>query len=105
MIFQTGFFVTTLKFLLLISNLLNSSNNKRDLPSLWKQAIITPIQKEKHVKDTNKNIRPISLTPALSKLAADIEVENYIAPVILTVIDPKQFGSIPRSCGIKGLHL
>ena len=67
-----------------ISNLLNSSYKQQKLPLSWKQANITPIPKEKPVKDISKHLRPISLTPTLSKLAEDFVVEKYIAPAVLT---------------------
>lgn len=86
-----------------ISNLLNSSYKQQKLPLSWKQANITPIPKEKPVKDISKHLRPISLTPALSKLAEDFVVEKYIAPAVLSVIDPFQFGGIPRSSATKAL--
>ena len=48
-------------------------------------------------------LRPISLTPALSKIAEDFVVDLYIAPAILSVIDPHQFGGIPRSAATLAL--
>ena len=47
------------------------------LPSMWKLADVTPIPKRKPVKDVKKDLRPISLTPCLSKLAEDFVVTNY----------------------------
>ncbi|CAH3164867.1 unnamed protein product, partial [Pocillopora meandrina] len=40
--------------------------------------------------ENRKHLRPISLTPALSKLAEDFLVEE--APAVLKIIDPSQFG-------------
>ena len=48
-----------------VSDLLNSSYKQKKLPSCWKQANITPIPKDKPVKDISKQLRPISLTPIL----------------------------------------
>ena len=70
-----------------VSDLLNSSYKQKRLPSCWKQANITPIPKEKPVKDMSKQLRPISLTPVLSKLAEEFVVEKYIAPAVLSSID------------------
>ena len=53
--------------------------------------------KVKSVTVINKHIRPISLTPALSKLAEDFVVNKYIGPAVLEVIDPKQYGTIPKT--------
>ncbi len=86
-----------------ISDLLNSSYKQKRLPSCWKHANITPIPKEKPVKDISKQFRPISLTPVLSKLAEGFVVEKYIAPAVLSTIDPSQFGGIPRSSATKAL--
>jgi hypothetical protein len=60
-------------------------------------ANIIPIPKEKFVCDTNKHLRPISLTCCLSKLAEEFVIEKFVAPAILKCIDPHQFGGIPRS--------
>ena len=73
-----------------ISVLLNVSYCKQKLPSAWKRANITPIPKEKPITDVKKHLRPISLTPALSKIAEDFVVDLCIAPAILSVIDPHQ---------------
>ncbi|CAH3108239.1 unnamed protein product, partial [Pocillopora meandrina] len=42
--------------------------------------------------ENHKHLRPISLAPALSKLAEDFLVEKPIAPAVLKIIDPSQFG-------------
>ncbi len=104
MISRIGFFVISPEILApSVSDLLNSSYKQKRLPSCWKQANITPIPKEKHVKDISKQLRPISLTPVLSKLAEEFVVEKYIAPAVLSTIDPFQFGGIPRSSATKAL--
>ena len=40
----------------------------------WKQADVVPITKQKPVQVINKHLRPISLTPIISKLAEDFVV-------------------------------
>ena len=50
------------------------------LTSMWKLSDVTPIPKRKPVKDVNKDLRPISLTPCLSKLAEDLVLTNYVKP-------------------------
>lgn len=62
-----------------ITHQLNASYEEQKLPRAWKQADITPIPKEKPVSNISKHLRPISLTPALSKLAEDFVVEKHIA--------------------------
>ena len=55
------------------------------------------IPKQKPVKDINNHLRPISLTPIISKLAEEIVVNNYVRPAVMEKIDDKQFGTIPNS--------
>ena len=59
--------------------------------------------KVKPVTIINKHIRPISLTPALSKLAEDFVVNKYIGPAVLEVIDPNQYGAIPKTSTLHAL--
>ena len=80
-----------------ISDILNLSYKEARLPSIWKHADIVPIPKQKPVREVNKHLRPISLTPIISKIAEDYVVEEYIKPTVLRRIDPNQFGTIPKS--------
>ena len=52
--------------------------------------------KSKPVTEICKHLRPISLTPTLSKVAEEFVVSKHIGP-ILCQIDPNQFGVIPKS--------
>ena len=83
--------------------ILNSSFAEQTLPSSWKHANVIPLPKLKPVTVITKHIRPISLTPALSKLAEDFIVRFYISPAGLEIIDPNQFGAIPRSSTTEAL--
>jgi hypothetical protein len=47
--------------------------------------------------DINNHLRPISLTPILSKLAEDFFVERHLKPAVLARIVKKEFGSVPNS--------
>ena len=58
---------------------------------------MVPVPKQKPMKDVNKHLRPISLTPILSKIAEDHIVEHYVKPVVLKEINQRQFGTIPNS--------
>ena len=80
-----------------ITHQLNASYKEQKLPRAWKQADIIPIPKEKPVSNISKHLRPISLTPALSKLAEDFVVEKHIAPAVL------KFDGIPRSSATHAL--
>ena len=61
------------------------------------------LMKVKAVTTIAKHIRPISLTPALSKLAEDFVVSKYIGPAVLETIDSNQFGAIPNSSTLHAL--
>ena len=62
-----------------------------------------PLPKEKPVQDINNHLRPISLTPVLSKVAEDFLVENHVKPVVLAKVDPRQFGTVPGSSTTEAL--
>ena len=62
----------------MITDILNSSFAECRLPPSWKSADIVPIPKQKPIKDVNKHLRPISLTPVLSKVAEKFNVEEHL---------------------------
>ena len=66
------------------------------LPQLWKDPHNVPLPKQKPIKNVNKHLRAISLTPVLSTIAKDYIVE-YIKPAILAKVDEHQCGTVPRS--------
>ena len=80
-----------------VCTILNSTFREQKFPSAWKLANITPLIKAKPVTDVSKHLRPISLAPALSKVAEDFIVITYISCAILSIIDPDQFGAVPGS--------
>ena len=80
-----------------IADILNSSYREGRLPPSWKEANVVPVPEQKPVQDINKHLRPISLTPILSKIAEEYVVESYVKPAVLQKIDPQQFGTIPKS--------
>ena len=69
-----------------VSNILNSSSHEGRLPSSWKP-----------VREVNKHLRPISLTPILSKMSEAYAVDTYVKPAVLERIDPQQFGARIKS--------
>ena len=69
----------------------------RRLPQSWKEADIAPVPKQTPADDVNKHLRPISLTPVLSKLTEDFVVDRYVKPAVLAKVDPRQFGTVPGS--------
>ena len=80
-----------------IADILNSSYRESRLPPVWKEADVVPVPKQRPVQDINKHIRPISLTPILSKIVEEYVVDTYVKPAVLSKIDPQQFGTVPKS--------
>ena len=58
---------------------------------------MTPIPKKKAVKDLLKDLRPISLTPCIPKIAEDVVVCDYVKPAALQVLDDNQYGVLKSS--------
>ena len=52
---------------------------------------INPIPKVRLVTNLKNELRPISLTLCLSKMAEELIVNDYIKPAVLKIIDPRQF--------------
>ena len=75
----------------------NCSYSEARLPQSWKEADIVPVLKQAPADDVNKHLRPISLTPFLSKLTEDFVVDRYFKPAVLAKVDPRQFGTVPGS--------
>ena len=73
----------------------NCSYSEARLPQSWKEADIAPVPKQIPADDVNKHLRPISLTPVLSKLTEDFVVDRYVKPAVLAKVDPRQFGTVP----------
>ena len=86
-----------------ITEILNCSYSEARLPQSWKEADVAPIPKQTPVYDVNKHLRPISLTPVLSKLAEDFVVDRYVKPAVLAKVDPRQFGTVPGSSTTEAL--
>ena len=78
-----------------VTEVLNSSFLECKVPNIWKMADIVSLPKTKDIEDFNKDLRPISLTSTLSKIAEDFIIQHDLKPKLLNVIDPKQFGFIP----------
>ena len=79
----------------MVSDILNCSYSVARLPQSWKEADIASVPKQIPADDVNKHLRPISLTPVLSKLTEDFVVDRYVKPAVLAKVDPRQFGTVP----------
>ena len=86
-----------------VTDILNCSYLEVRLPQSWKHANVASIPKQTPVYDVNKHLRPISLTPVLSKLAEDFVVDRYVKPAVPAKVDPRQFGTVPGSSTIEAL--
>jgi len=80
-----------------ITDIPYSSFEEHTLPSVWKKANIVPLPKVKQVKDTKKDLCPISLTPAISKITEEFVVSDFIKPAVLEIADCNQYGAVPGS--------
>ena len=80
-----------------ISIIINTSFKENRVPACWKLANICPIPKVKQVIDVNKDLRPISLTSTLSKIAEDAVIKYDLKPAIMDRLDCNQYGFIPGS--------
>jgi hypothetical protein len=81
-----------------VTVILNASFREERLPAVWKLANVCPIPKNKIVLDVNKDLRPISLTSSLCKIAEEIGISYDLKSSIMSCIDPNQYGFIPGSC-------
>ena len=78
-----------------VMSVINCSFLESCLPISWKEADIVPVPKQKPVNDVNKDLRPISLTPVLSKVTEEYVVECFLKPAVVKKADPHQFGTLP----------
>jgi len=77
-----------------LCEIINSSLSSGIPPEIWKCADVTKVAK---VNDILTDLRPISLTPTLSKVAEHLIVEHHVKPAVLQHLGPDQFGCIPKS--------
>ncbi len=72
----------------------NASIRSRTVPLLWKSANVVPIPKVKPPMSVENDLRPISLTPTLSKILESF-VGRWMLDAIGDKFDRKQFGGLP----------
>ena len=78
-----------------ISRIINLSFSEQSLPKIWKFADVSPLPKVKPVEDLKKQLRPISLTPCLSKVAEECVILDYVKPAVLDVLDTANMELFP----------
>ncbi|XP_022777432.1 uncharacterized protein LOC111318829 [Stylophora pistillata] len=86
-----------------VSKIMNASLREQCLPHMRKLADVTPLRKRKPVEDLMKDLRPISLTACLSKVAEECVVSDYVKPAVLRVLDPNQYRLVPNSSATQAL--
>ena len=86
-----------------VTGIINTSYKESRLLCSWKYANIMAMPKEKPVRNVNKDLRPISLTPIVSKIAEDYVVNSFVKPAVLKKLDPNQYGTVPRSSTTQAL--
>ena len=77
------------------------------VPVLWKSADVLPLPKISNLQSVECDLRPWpnSLTPVLSKILEDY-IFQWLCPIIMPYIDPRQFGYIKKSSSTAALiHL
>ena len=80
-----------------ITEILNASSVEQRLSTLRKMADVTPLPKKKPVVDIQKELRPISLPPCISKVAEEFVVDGFVKPAVMNILDDNQYGAIPNS--------
>ena len=75
-----------------ICSIFNASVSQGTIPSLWKCADVIPVPKVAKPKSIDSDLRPISLTPVLSKVLESI-VSSWLLKIITPYIDSLQFGN------------
>ena len=78
-----------------LTAIFNSSLREGVLPNEWKMANVIPLPKIKPMISVETDIRPISLTPIVTKVFESI-VMGWVDEIVGAVIDDKQFGGV---CG------
>ena len=76
-----------------VCSVFNASVREGIVPSIWKLANVVPIPKVNTPKEISKDIRPISLTPTLSKVIESF-VGQWVLQHIESKLDVRQYGCL-----------
>jgi len=74
----------------ILSRLINFSINSGVVPSAWKHAIISPVPKTQPVSGPS-DLRPISVTPVLSRFTERLVVKDYVSKAVTRLASSDQF--------------
>ena len=87
-----------------IACIFNSSFREGYIPEIWKSADVVPLPKVNPPKKLDKDLRPISLTPVLSKVQESF-VHSWMWEIIQPLLDKLQFGAVKGTCTTHALIL
>jgi hypothetical protein len=76
-----------------LCTIFNDSIKETYVPAVWKQANVIPLPKVRPPQSIESDLRPISLTPTISKILEAI-VGQHILRKFRDKLDPKQFGAV-----------
>ena len=79
------------------SDIQQLSEGGLSIPGLWKSARVIPLAKKHPPVSIEKDIRPISLTPVVSKVFESL-VLKWVDNIIKPQIDDRQFGGLSGTC-------
>ena len=80
-----------------VCSIFYSSIREGHVPKLWKSAKVLPLAKTPQPQSIDSDLRPISLTPVISKVLEGFVFNwPWIARIVMPHIDSYQFGSVKR---------
>ncbi len=79
-----------------VSAIWNSSIREGKVHQVWKSAYVSPLPKASPAVEIRKHLRPISLTPQLSK-GLEFHIVRWLWDIFKGKIDDRQFGTVKGS--------
>ena len=76
-----------------VCHIFNASIRHGIVPDIWKSANVVPLPKSNPPRSIHDDLRPISLTPTLSKLLESM-LGRRLLPYLAHKFDPRQFGAL-----------
>ena len=80
-----------------ITSVLNSSFAEQRLSTRWKNADVIPVPNKKPINGIKNQLRLISLTPSMSKIAEDFVIKFHMSPAVLILTSLGQYLNLPLS--------
>ena len=87
--------------------IMNSSLREAYVPDIWRSANVSSLPKSVPIKDIRKDVRPISLTPVMSKLMEHFPVKYLNEACPSEMVDASQYagkGASPTHALLRILH-